>query len=222
LGVAKLRCIVLATLDKIELFDTYRNSILIKRPEWGLKETRFGEKKNMKKVIVFAGSNNSNSINKQLAIYAGSLVENAETVVLDLNDFELPIYSMDIERETGIPENAMRFLEALHGGDGIIMSLAEYNGAYTSVFKNLFDWLSRAEQKNWLGKPMLLMATSPGARGGLSVLDIATSRFPRHDANIVGTFSLPNFNANFSDGKIVNTELDEALKTQVKNFENSL
>ena len=64
MGVAKLRCIVLATLDKIELFDTYRNSILIKRPEWGLKETRFGEKKNMKKVIAFAGSNNSNSINK--------------------------------------------------------------------------------------------------------------------------------------------------------------
>jgi len=176
----------------------------------------------MKKIITFAGSNSSNSINKKLASYAASLVGNAETTVLDLNNFKLPIYSIDIEKERGIPENAVKFLDNLRSGDGIIISLAEYNGAYTSVFKNLFDWLSRAERKNWLGKPMLLMATSLGPRGGLSVLDIATGRFPRHDANIVATFSLPNFKANFKDRRISNPELDSALRVQVKLFENSL
>ena len=57
----------------------------------------------MKKIIAFAGSNSKQSINKQLATYAASLVENVEVTVLDLNDFELPLYGMDYENEHGIP-----------------------------------------------------------------------------------------------------------------------
>lgn len=178
--------------------------------------------KRMKKIIAFAGSNSSDSINKQLVVYTASLVDDTETTILDLNDFDLPMYSKDLESTEGIPENANKFLDVLKGGDGIIISLAEYNGAYTSVFKNLFDWLSRTEQKNWLGKPMLLMATSPGARGGQSVLAIASDRFPRHDAEIVAKFSLPNFNDNFKDGKITNQELNNQLKEQIETFQNSL
>ncbi|WP_179354401.1 NADPH-dependent FMN reductase [Winogradskyella vidalii] len=176
----------------------------------------------MKHIIAFAGSNSSNSINKQLATYTASLLENTKTTILDLNDFDLPIYSSDLEAKEGIPENAFQFLKILKKGDGFILSLAENNGAYSAVFKNLFDWLSRAEQKNWLGKPMLLMATSPGARGGQSVLQMAVDRFPRHDANIVGKFSLPSFDDNFSEGKITNEELNKELLVQVKALENSL
>ncbi|MEM6517277.1 MAG: NAD(P)H-dependent oxidoreductase [Bacteroidota bacterium] len=176
----------------------------------------------MKKIIAFAGSNSSDSINKQLATYAASLVENVETQVLDLNDFHLPIYSKNLESKSGIPDNVVKFLDKLKGGDGIVISLAEYNGAYTSVFKNLFDWLSRAEQKNWLGKPMLLMAASPGPRGGKSVLDIAADRFPRHNANIVAQYSFPAFHDNFKDGKIINEELNQQLKAKVETFQNSL
>ncbi|MDN3493270.1 NADPH-dependent FMN reductase [Winogradskyella bathintestinalis] len=176
----------------------------------------------MKQIIVFAGSNSSDSINKKLATYAASLIDNVTATILDLNNFNLPIYSKDLETEEGIPKNATRFLEILKKGDGIVLSLAENNGAYSAVFKNLFDWLSRAEQKNWLGKPMLLMATSPGARGGQSVLQMALDRFPRHDANIVGQFSFPSFDANFSDGMITNTELNDQLLKEVEQFKNSI
>lgn len=176
----------------------------------------------MKKVLTFAGSNSKRSINKQLAIYASTLLENADITVLDLNDFELPVYGIDYEIEHGIPDNAHKILEHIKSSDGLILSLAEHNGAYTTAFKNLFDWLSRAEQKTFLGKPMLLMATSPGARGGQSVLGMASDRFPRHDANIVGQFSLPSFNDNFSEEKINNPELNDQLLEEVKQFENSL
>ncbi|WP_225037117.1 NADPH-dependent FMN reductase [Winogradskyella sp. SM1960] len=176
----------------------------------------------MKHIIAFAGSNSSDSINKQLVTYTASLVDNAKATILDLNDFDLPIFSKDLEAKEGIPKNAIKFLDILKEGDGIIVSLAENNGSYAAVFKNLFDWLSRAEQKNWLGKPMLLMASSPGARGGQSVLQIALDRFPRHNADIVGKYSLPSFNDNFSEGKITNTELNNELLTQVKQFKNSI
>ncbi len=176
----------------------------------------------MKKIIAFAGSNSKTSINKQLAEYAASLVDNVETTLLDLNDFDLPIYGIDLENEKGIPDNAKKFLDFIKSSDGIILSLAEHNGAYATVFKNLFDWMSRIEGKTFQRKPMLLMATSPGARGGISVLNIAKDRFPRHDANIVEVFSLPSFGANFSEGKITNVDLSTDLKGKVEQFKKAL
>ena len=176
----------------------------------------------MKKIIAFAGSNSKTSINKQLAEYAASLVENVDVTVLDLNNFELPLYGVDLENEKGIPENAHKFLDFIKSSDGIVLSLAEHNGVYTTVFKNLFDWMSRIDGKLWSEKPMLLMATSPGARGGETLLEIAKGRFQFMGGHIVADFSLPSFGDNFSGGKISNTALHTALKTKVSTFQESL
>ena len=176
----------------------------------------------MKHIITFAGTNSKNSINKELAVYASSLIENVEITVLDLNDFELPIYGIDYESDNGIPDNAQKFLEHIKSSDGIVLSLAEHNGAYASVFKNIFDWMSRIDGKLWNNKPMLLLATSPGARGGATVLEIAKGRFPYMGGNIVADFSLPSFNQNFSDGTMVNQEVQTQLLETVKLFQDSL
>ena len=93
----------------------------------------------MKKIIAFAGSNSKQSINKQLAVYASTLVDNVNVNVLDLNNYNLPLYGMDLENEEGIPDDAHKFLEILKNTDGIILSLAEHNGTYATVFKNLFE-----------------------------------------------------------------------------------
>lgn len=176
----------------------------------------------MTRIIAFAGSNSKMSINKQLATYASSLVNHATVNVLDLNDYELPLFSVDKEKEQGHPENAHKFLEQIKSADGIIVSLAEHNGAYSAVFKNLLDWMSRIEGKTFYGKPMLLLAASDGKRGAKGVLGIAQDRFPRHDANIVDTFSFPLFYDHFSEGKITNEELDADLKYKVEKFQNAL
>lgn len=176
----------------------------------------------MKKIIAFAGTNSKTSINKQLVTYAASLLNNIEVNILDLNDFELPLYGIDFEKEHGIPQNARNFLDFIKSSDGIILSLAEHNGAYSTAFKNLFDWMSRIEGKTFFGKSMLLMSASPGGRGGESVLNIAKDRFPRHDAHIVEIYSLPFFGDNFSNGKIITDELNLQLKNSVKLFERSL
>lgn len=176
----------------------------------------------MKNIVAFAGSNSKKSINKQLAIYTASLVKHTEVKVLDLNDYQVPLFSVDEEEINGFPDKATEMVKEIKNADGIIISLAEHNGAYSAAFKNLFDWMSRVEQKTFLGKPMLLMATSPGARGGLSVLEIAKDRFPRHNANIVGVFSLPSFYENFKEGKIIDSELNRQLLAEVKQFEESL
>ena len=176
----------------------------------------------MKNIITFAGSNSKDSINKQLAVYASTLVDNVEVTVLDLNDFELPLYGMDHEIAHGIPDNAHKFLQHIKSTDGIILSLAEHNGTYATVFKNLFDWMSRIDGKLWSDKPMLLMATSPGARGGATGLEIAQGRFQYMGGNIVGSFSFPSFGDNFLEGKITNTEFQRQLIEEVKQFQDSL
>lgn len=163
------------------------------------------------KVICFGASSSTKSINKKLAMYAGSQLSEAEVEVLDLNDYEVPIFSIDREQADGIPELMVQFKNIIRSCDGIIVSFAEHNGAYASAFKNIMDWISRIEGKIWDDKPFFVMATSPGGRGGSSVLGIVKNSFPYQGANIAGSFSLPSFGQNFSDEEGIT---DVQLKSQ--------
>jgi len=172
------------------------------------------------KIIAFGGSPSKNSINKKLATYAAGLFENADVEILDLNDFQMPLFSVDIEKEIGQHPLAQAFLDKIATADILVVSLAENNGNYSAAFKNVFDWCSRINGKVFQQKSMLLMATSDGKRGGASVLEIAKNAFPRYGADIKATFSLPSFNDNFDveKGRISNVELDTQLKEIIKDF----
>ena len=168
------------------------------------------------KILAFGASTSSQSINRQLAHYAAAQIPGAEVTKLDLRDFKLPIYSSDEEEANGIPADASRFLELIHSHDAVVVSLAEHNGSYTAAFKNLYDWASRSENKVWAQKPMLLLSTSPGGRGGASVIETAAAKFPRMGADLRATFSLPSFFENFSaESGITNPELAAALAAAI-------
>ena len=122
----------------------------------------------MKQIVAFGASSSKKSINKDLACYAASVIEDANVLLLDLNDFEMPIYSIDYENDHGIPEKAYKFKEKLKNADGIIISFAEHNSVYTAAFKNIFDWISRIEKVVWYNKPMFLLSTSETATTILS------------------------------------------------------
>lgn len=175
----------------------------------------------MKKIVAFAGSTSSSSINKKLATFAAENLENTSFDVIDLRNFKLPIYSEDEEKD-GFPENAKKFSSLLDNYDGFILSLAEHNGSYAAAFKNIFDWSTRIEKNFFRKKPLLLMATSPGGRGGQTVLETGINSFSRMGAKELFSFSLPSFYDNFKEGKIVNEELLKSLKEQVNKFEDSL
>ena len=124
-----------------------------------------------KKILAFGASNSKNSLNKKLAAFAAYQVENVEVNLVDLNDYEMPIYSIDREKETGLPDLAIQFKQQIKDADGIIISFAEHNSAYTAAYKNIYDWVSRIERNVWENKPMFLLATSPGGRGAKTVLE---------------------------------------------------
>jgi chromate reductase, NAD(P)H dehydrogenase (quinone) len=163
------------------------------------------------KIIAFGASSSKQSINKIFATFAAHQFEASKIEVLDLNDYPLPLYSVDIEKETGIPENAKRFCDELQTADFIIISFAEHNGTYTAVFKNLFDWMSRYQLKMFDTKKLFLLSTASGPRGGLSALEAALKRFPIHGAEIVGHFALGKFQENFKASEGI---VNDTMKTE--------
>ncbi|WP_310620322.1 NADPH-dependent FMN reductase [Flexibacterium corallicola] len=170
------------------------------------------------KIIAFGASSSATSINKKLAGYAASLVEGGEVEVLDLNDFELPLFSEQREKELGQPELAKAFFEKIKGADAVIASFAEHNGSYSAAYKNLFDWVSRIDQKVFQDKPTVYLATSPGPGGAKSVLQAAVGSAPFFGVDLKASLSIPSFYDNFDmeAGSLRKGELDSQLQAAVQ------
>ncbi|XOV69942.1 MAG: NADPH-dependent FMN reductase [Verrucomicrobiota bacterium] len=168
------------------------------------------------KILAFGASTSSESINRQLANFAANQIQNAQVTDLDLRSLSLPLYSSDEEQANGIPDDARRLFELIGDHDAVVISLAEHNGSYAAAFKNLYDWASRVEQKLWQGKPMLLLSTSPGPRGGATVMEAAKATFPRMGADLRASFSLPSFYDNFDVNQgVLNADLAAQLQSAI-------
>ena len=129
----------------------------------------------MPKLLMFAGSARTASTNKQLAALAASTAQTADVDVtlIDLKDFEMPIYDGDLEGDAGLPENAKRLKELFVAHDGLFIASPEYNSSFSPLLKNALDWVSRPHTENepslwaYSGKVAALGSISPGALGGL-------------------------------------------------------
>lgn len=168
------------------------------------------------KILVFGASNSYDSINKKFASSVSKYYKELEDQkeIIDLNDYELPIYSKAHEEEHGVPQKALDFASKIDWADLLVISFAENNGNYNVGYKNIIDWVSRIKgRKIYQNKAVFLLATSPGGRGGQSVLQLATDRMPFDGAEVLETFSLPDFNNKFEDGKGVT---DNLLRSQLE------
>lgn len=172
-------------------------------------------------ILAFAATNSSTSINLQLVKSVTNQLEGHNIQLLDINDYEMPIYSQD-RNNAGVPQQALDFNEAIKNADAIIIGLAEHNGTFSTAFKNIFDWGSRVEKSFFQNKPMMLLSTSPGPRGGQSVMESASTIFPYFGGNIKAQFSLPSFQDNFSNGTVTTNELAEQLKEKINTFKTEL
>lgn len=129
------------------------------------------------KILAFAGSLRSGSLNKKLVRIAadGARGAGGEVTEIDLRDVPMPLYDGDIEREQGLPPNAKLFKRLLMEHHGFLVSTPEYNSAIPAVLKNAIDWASRAEPEEpplvaFKGKVAGVMSASPGNLGGVRSL----------------------------------------------------
>lgn len=177
----------------------------------------------MAKILAFAGSNSSVSINYKLVLHTVDMIKAHDVETMNLANYPFPMYSYDLEKEEGYSNSLIEFLNDIKKADGLIISVNEHNGNPSAYFKNVLDWLSRVERKFLTDKKILLMSTSGGKRGAQGSLGVIEALLPRFGAEIIETFSLPNFNDTFEVSKgITDNELAKehlkALNQFLKSF----
>lgn len=177
------------------------------------------------RLLVFAATTSRQSINRQLLDYAVRLLDadvevQVEVELIDLNDYEMPIYSVDRERESGIPNAAQVFFDKIGAADAVLVSFAEHNGFYTAAYKNIFDWASRIEMRVYQEKPVVLFSTSVGARGGANVLQAAVMAGQFFGYDVKASLSIPSFHESFDtdSGSLRDPELDRQFRDALASF----
>jgi NAD(P)H-dependent FMN reductase len=126
------------------------------------------------RILAFAGSTRTASLNKRLLAFAAgeARAAGAEVTVVDLRDLALPLYDGDLEAASGLPAAAREFKRLLAGHAGWLIASPEYNSSISGVLKNAIDWASRSEPGEralaaFTGRVAGLVSASPGWRGGL-------------------------------------------------------
>jgi chromate reductase len=179
----------------------------------------------MKKILAFAGSNSSTSVNRQLVEHAASKSSDHEVTLINLTDYDAPIFSEDLEKVSGVPESIQKLKAVFETHDAFMIASPEHNGMMPAFLKNMMDWLSRAGGKIFQEKPVLLMSTSPGPRGGQTNLENMKNVFPYWGASAVfADFSLGSFFQAYdaAAGTFTNPEDEVRLQEVVTAYETYL
>jgi NAD(P)H-dependent FMN reductase len=126
------------------------------------------------KILVFAGSIRANAFSIRTADAAMKelALQGAEITRISLADYPLPIMDQDLEREKGVPENAVRLGRMIAAHDGVLIASPEYNSSIPPLLKNSLDWVSRIRRDNGRsfaplsGKVFGLCSSSDSSFGG--------------------------------------------------------
>jgi len=126
------------------------------------------------RILAFAGSARADSFNKKLVKVAveGARAAGAEATIVDLRDYQLPLFDQDLEEAEGLPSKAHELKQIMLNHDGLLIAAPEYNSSITPLLKNTIDWVSRPSDGEsaliaYEGKVAAIMSASPGRLGGL-------------------------------------------------------
>jgi chromate reductase, NAD(P)H dehydrogenase (quinone) len=133
------------------------------------------------RLLLLAGSARSGALSVRLRDAAQRLAEaaGASTRTIDLRALALPLYDADLEAAQGVSEGVRQLRDAIAAADAVLIVTPEYNGFPTPLLINAFDWLSRLQAAGdaaaglatTAGKPVALLASSPGPGGGLRAMN---------------------------------------------------
>jgi NAD(P)H-dependent FMN reductase len=177
----------------------------------------------MARIGIIVGSTRQNRFSRQAADWLLGVAQargDAEYELLDLKDFDLPLFDEPVSPLYAPPQSeaARRWAEALAPFDGFVMATPEYNHSTSAALKNALDYA----YKEWNYKPVGFLSWGSPAGGARAV---------EHLRGIVGELRmydireqvlLPNYYLNldeqgrfrFGDGeaKSANTMLDELVE----------
>lgn len=175
------------------------------------------------KILAFAGSARSGSLNKRLISIAAHEARSAgaQVSLIDLRDFPMAIYDGDDEALAGVPTTALELRSLFASHDAVMVATPEYNGSVPALLKNALDWCSRPTQGQdglapFRGKSVALMAASPGPFGGIRSVAHLRGIFSKMGAHVMADEVLvPAAGTAFgADGALLN-EMSAKLTAQL-------
>jgi NAD(P)H-dependent FMN reductase len=120
----------------------------------------------------------------------------ANVDVLDLLEFNFPLFSERLAYLKDVPETARNFANRITKADGIIIVTPEYNGGYPASLKNAIDFL----YDEWHKKPIAISTVSNGAFGGTQVITSLQFTLWKMKAWVVpAMFPVPKINDTFDE-----------------------
>jgi len=177
----------------------------------------------MAKILAFAGSNSSTSINYKLVEFTVAMAAGHDIQLLNMSNFPFPMYSTDYETANGYSNSLVELKNDIQKSQGLILSVNEHNGNPSSYFKNVLDWLSRLDRNFLTDTKVFLLGTSPGRGGAKNAMAVIEKMLPVFGGTVTGMFSLPSFTHNFSaDQGILDASLAKTHKEALVQFLNAL
>ncbi len=169
------------------------------------------------RILAFAGSARRDSLNRKfLAVAADACREaGAEVTLLDLNDYEMPLYHGDLEAESGVPAAAARLIPLIQQHHALLIASPEYNSLITPLLKNTIDWCTRGDVDPFPGRVAAVLSASPGALGGINSQRLAQQLLLHLGCHVVpGHTILPRAHEAFAaDGSLINDRARQAVQT---------
>lgn len=148
-------------------------------------------------MLVFVGSNSSKSINEQLTKAVLKELNVMHTFV-DLKALDIPLFSEDLEREIKSPKGIVSLKDQIDAFEHIFITTNEHNGNLSAFFKNIVDWLSRADKSFLQGKKIFILSTSNGKRGGLGANESLQKMIERFGCEVYESYAFSSFSENFN------------------------
>jgi len=140
----------------------------------------FKENPMMPRILVFAGSTRTGAYSGKTADAAMKelALQGADVTRISLADYPLPIMNQDLEREKGVPENAVKLAHMIGAHDALLIATPEYNGSIPPLLKNTIDWVSRVKAdangrpfRAFNGKLVALCSSSEGMYAGIRAIN---------------------------------------------------
>ena len=115
------------------------------------------------KVAAFCGSLRKASFNRMTLKETIKLVPEGMTIE-EVEIGGLPLYTTDLH-QAGFPASAQQAIDRVAAADAVLFVTPEYNYSIPAPLKNVIDWISRAPNQPFAGKPAAMMGASMGVLG---------------------------------------------------------
>lgn len=152
----------------------------------------------MLKIAIISGSIRTGRKSHNVAKYFEKYIKEnklAEAEILDLKEFNFPVFEERLMFQKNPSEKAKLFSEKIIAADAVIIVSPEYNGGYPASIKNAIDLLV----KEWYHKPVGLVSVSSGGFGGVNAMVLLQSVLIKIKAVVPVTFPVPKVEESFDE-----------------------